>query len=142
MKLNVDIGILVLRIFIGSRLLYGVIDNILSWEKMMEFSGFLQNFDFPFPTVSAVVSVFFQFLAAISILLGFHLRVFALIMVINFIVALLFVHLPLKDSVEGMTPALAILFSCITFFFTGAQKYSLDFYFWGVKRRPEPKGAF
>ena len=136
MKLNVDIGILVLRVFIGSRLLYGVIDNILSWEKMMEFSGFLQNFDFPFPTVSAVVSVSFQFLASISILLGFHLRVFALIMILNFIVALLFVHLPIKDSVESMTPALAILFSCITLLFTGAQKFSLDYYFVGLGRKP------
>ena len=38
---NKQIGIFILRIFIGSRLLYGVIDNVLSWERMIEFSIFL-----------------------------------------------------------------------------------------------------
>ena len=127
-----------LRLFIGGRLLYGVIDNILNWEKMMEFSDFLQNLNFPLPTVSAVLSVSFQFLAAMSILLGYHIRLFALIMALNFVVALVFVHLPLEDSVEGMTPALAMLFSCLTFFFTGAQKYSIDHHFSEVKSEPEP----
>ena len=101
----------------------------------MEFSDFLENFNFPFPTVSAVISVYFQFLAAISILIGFHLRTFALVMIFNFLIALLFVHLPLKDSIEGMTPALAILFSCLTLLFTGAQKYSLDDHFSEVKSK-------
>ena len=126
---SVDTGILVLRLFIGSRLLYGVIDNIISWEKMVEFSVFLQNFNFPLPITSALVSVSFQFLAAISILLGLQIRFFAMVMVVNFLIAILFVHLPLEESVEGMTPALAMLFSCLTFFFTGARKFSLDSFF-------------
>ncbi|MBT8220441.1 MAG: hypothetical protein KJP00_11475, partial [Bacteroidia bacterium] len=35
---NRQIGILLLRIFVGFRILYGVIDNIFSWKKMIEFS--------------------------------------------------------------------------------------------------------
>lgn len=129
LQLNGDIGILILRIFIGTRLLYGVIDNILKWEKMIEFSVFLNNFQFPYPIWSAVLSVTFQFLAAVSILLGYKIRFFAFIMVINFIIALVFVHLPLNDTIEGMTPALTMLFASITFIFTGPGKYSLDYYF-------------
>lgn len=128
LPLNIDFGILILRMFIGFRLLYGVIDNLLSWHKMIEFSVFLESFNFPFPVVSAVASVYLQFFAAISLLVGFKMRVFAGILIINFVIALLFVHLRVKDSIEVMTPALAILFSSMTLIFTGAGKYSLDNY--------------
>lgn len=123
---NKPIGILLLRIFIGCRLIYGVIDNILSWERMLEFSNFLQNNGFPFPTISAVLSVYIQFLGAIFILLGFKIRIASFLLIINFLVALIFVHLKANDTVEGMTPALAMLFGCLTFLFTGAEKISLE----------------
>jgi hypothetical protein len=44
-------------------------------------------------------------------------------MIINFLVALVMVHL--HDSFEGMTPALAMLFSSILFLFYGAGKFAL-----------------
>ena len=128
LKTRTDWGILILRIFIATRIFYGVIDNVTSWEKMVEFSVFLEGFNFPFPLVSAVTSVYFQLIAAVAILLGLKIRIFSLIMVINFIVAVIFVHVPVNDSFEGMTPALAILFACLTFVFTGASKYSLDYF--------------
>ena len=131
---NRSLGILLLRIFVGLRLLYGVVDNIVSWAKMMEFSIFLGNFGFPFPTVSAVICVYSQFIAGIFILFGYKIRFFSSIMVFNFLVALFFVHIPIKDTVEAMTPALSILFICLTFIFTGAEKYSLD---WLISRRYE-----
>ena len=34
---NNDIGLLVLRLFIGFRIIIGSVDNILSWDRMMEF---------------------------------------------------------------------------------------------------------
>lgn len=122
------LGILLLRIFLGARLLYGVIDNVLSWERMVEFSLFLESHGFPFPLLSAVVSVYVQFFGALSLLLGFKVRLFSFLLILNFIVALLFVHVAINDSVEGMTPALAMLFGCLTLFFTGADKLSLDNY--------------
>lgn len=133
-----SLGILLLRIFIGLRLLYGVIDNIASWEKMLEFSFFLESFRFPLPVVSAILSVYAQFFAGIFILLGYKIRFFSLIMILNFLIALVFVHLPAKDSIEAMTPALALLFVCLSFLFTGAEDYSLERYF---QRRKELLGA-
>lgn len=119
-----DIGILCLRLFIGIRLVYGVIDNILSWEKMLEFADFLEKFQFPFTVVSAVVSVYAQFIAGIFILFGFNIRLASFVMIVNFLIALIMVHR--EDSFEGMTSALAILFSSILFLFQGAGKFSVD----------------
>lgn len=121
---NSHIGLLLLRIFIGLRLIYGVADNILSWSKMQEFSTFLSSFGFPLPILSAVVSVYVQFFSGIAILIGFQIRIAAALMVFNFVVALIMVHR--HDSVEGMTPALAMLFGSACLFFTGAGRYKIS----------------
>lgn len=122
------LGIFLLRIFVSLRLLYGVIDNIISWERMIEFSNFLQLYNFPFPIFNAVLSVYVQFIGAILILIGYRIRIASFILVINFIIALVFVHIIGNDSIEGMTGALAMLFGCLTFVFTGADKLSLETY--------------
>lgn len=118
------IGLLLLRLFIGFRLLYGVIDNVLSWERMAEFAGFLQSQGFPVPVLSAVISVYAQFVAGACLVIGFKVRIAAIMMVFNFLVAYFMVHF--QDSVEGMTPALAMLFGSACLFFTGAGKWSID----------------
>jgi len=121
-----DIGVFLLRIFVGLRLLWGVIDNIISWEKMMEFASFLEAHHFPLPTVSAIFSVTVQFICGLLVLIGFKIRIASIILALNFIIALLFVHIKSGDTVEGMTPALAMLFGSLTFIFTGAGKISID----------------
>jgi len=129
LKTNTSIGILILRIFIGFRLFYGVIDNVLSWDKMMEFSHFLESNNFPIPLISAIVSVYIQFIGSILILLGYKIKIVSLLLVINFTVAIIAVHIMSNDTIEGMTPAMAMFFGCLTFVFTGAEKISLDNYF-------------
>lgn len=123
-KNHKDIGILLLRIFIGGRLLYGVVDNIFNWSRMLEFKEFLQLFHFPMPLLSAIVSVYAQAIAGILILIGWKIRWAALVMIVNFIVALVMVHR--DQTIEQSTPALAMLFSNLLFLFTGAGKYSPD----------------
>lgn len=125
---NRQVGILLLRIFIGCRLFYGVIDNVLSWERMVEFSSFLAANNFPIPLISAVISVYVQLVGSILILVGFKLRVAAFLLSINFLVAIIFVHVQSSDTIEGMTPALAMLFGCMALLFTGADKISLEHY--------------
>ena len=121
---NKDAGILLFRLFIGARLLYGVLDNVFSWSRMQEFVEFLQLFHFPMPSVLAVVSVYAQAIAGIFILLGSKIRWASLLIILNFLVALLVVHR--RDSFEQITPALSMLFGSLLFLFTGAGKYSLD----------------
>ncbi len=122
------LGIFILRLFVGLRLIYGVVDNIYSWEHMTEFSNFLGSHHFPFPQVNAVLSVYAQFICGLCILLGYKTRLASFLMVINFLIAILFVHMAIGDSIEGMTPAFAMLFGCLTLLFTGAEKLSLDTY--------------
>ncbi len=119
---NKDVGLFLLRLFIGIRLLYGVVDNIVAWERMIEFRNFLGQQGFPLPLFSAVISVYAQFLSGLMFIIGFKIRLAAALMIINFLVALVMVHL--HDSFEGMTPALAMLFSSILFLFYGAGKFA------------------
>jgi len=125
MKMNTSLGLLLLRLFIGLRLIYGVIDNIISWARMKEFEAFLAQFNFPFPLLSANVSVYLQAVCGICILIGYQVRIASMLMVLNFGIALI-VHVKMGDTIEGMTPALAMLSGCLCLFFTGAGRYALD----------------
>ena len=87
-----DISVLLIRLAFGFRLIYGTADNLISMERMLEFRDFLQAHGFPFPLVSAVVSVILQFLAGVSWVIGYKVRWFSLLMVFNFLVALIAVH--------------------------------------------------
>lgn len=121
---NYHWGAFLLRLFIGARLIYGVSDNVLSWQHMLQFRDFLKAFHFPFPLISAVLSVYLQLLAGVMIIVGWRIRYAAIAMILNFMVALVMVHR--NDSIESMTPALAILFCCILFLFQGAGRISID----------------
>jgi len=123
-KKNKDVGILLFRLFIGMRLLYGVLDNIIDKDRMLEFSSFLKAHQFPNPLISAYVSVYAQALAGLMIILGLKIRWASILMIVNFLVALYMVHL--GQTVEEMTPALAMLFAAILFLFVGAGHYSID----------------
>ncbi|MCT1529869.1 DoxX family protein [Sphingobacterium daejeonense] len=123
---NIALGLLILRIFIGGRAIYGVIDNVINWEKMQEFAGFLGAHKFPYPIVSAILSVAVQLFCGFFLLVGWQTKWAAMIMFINFLIAIFMVHLPNGDSIEATTPALAMLFISATLFFTGSGKYSID----------------
>ena len=99
-----DIGVFALRCAFGIRLIYDTLDNLLSWEQMLEFSKFLESFNFPFPLVSAITSVVVQFLGGIMFILGYHIRLAAAIIMLNFTVALIFVHW--GDTYLNLAPAL------------------------------------
>ena len=115
---------MILRLFIGSRLLYGVLDNILHWENMLEFEAFLKSFQAPFPLLAAIVSVYAQALAGTLILVGFKIRWAALVMILNFMIAYIMVHW--GETYDQSTAPLAMLFSNVLFLFTGAGLYSVD----------------
>ncbi len=121
---NKDVGVFLLRLFIGFRLIYGVQEAAFSWDTMVMVGSFFEKFQFPFPLVCAAVSVYSQFVSGILLLLGWYTRYAAILMIINFTVAWIMVDR--FGTVEDMTPALAILFSSILFLFQGAGKISLD----------------
>lgn len=91
-----------IKVAIGFHLIYGTKDNVFSWDRMLEFSDFLTSFGFPIPIVSAVVSVYAQFLCGRLFIVGYKVRIVAAIMVANFIIALAMVHI--ADSYPQMFP--------------------------------------
>ncbi|HEU4469767.1 MAG TPA: DoxX family protein [Flavisolibacter sp.] len=124
MKCNTDIGLLLLRLFTGVRLVYGVQDNVLSRQHMYAFRDFLAANNFPFPLACAYLSVFAQLTAGLLLIVGWQVRLAAFIMCLNFLVAILMVHR--ADSFEGMTPAMALFFINLLFLFSGGGRYALD----------------
>ena len=119
-----EYGLFFVRVIIGFHLIYGVQDNIRSWEQMLEFRGFLEKLGMPFPLFAANLSVWAQFICGICFILGLAFRPAAAVMVINFIVALLLAHR--TGGYQPAALALIMLFCSIAFLIHGAGKPSVD----------------
>lgn len=117
----IDVSLLFLRIAFGIRLIWGTLDNILSYDRMIEFADFLGANGFPFPVISAIASVYLQFAAGLCWIVGFKIREASLLMVANFLIAILMVHI--GDSYINTAPAIHLL--TISFFLlcNGGGKY-------------------
>lgn len=117
-----DVSILLIRWVFGLRLIFGTYDNLISWKQMLEFRDFLSYNHIPIPLVSAIASVSFQFLAGVSWIVGYKVRLFSGIMIFNFIVALT-VHIMSRDAYLEMAPAIHLL--TISIFLTAARPNEL-----------------
>lgn len=113
-----------IRLIVGSFIIWGVQDNMLSREQMLEFRGFLAAHGVPAPLFAAYLSVYTQFVCGLSILAGAFVRLTAIPFIINFIAALLIAHR--NDTFRGMFPALMMLAAGFFFLFHGAGKVSVD----------------
>lgn len=82
-----DAALLLLRLYLGGFLIWGVWDNIVSPERMAEFAGFLGAIGSPVPDLAAPVSVWAQFLVGVLLIPGFLTRWAALLLGVNFLVA-------------------------------------------------------
>lgn len=119
-----DLAPVFIRLFAGTFLVYMSQDNVLSCARMQEFAGFLGGHGFPFPLASAVLSVAAQFLSGLLFLAGAFVRGAALVMIVNFLVAIGMVHLALPFR-EALDPA-AMLASALCLLFSGAGRLSVD----------------
>lgn len=118
-----DLGILAVRFAFGFRLMYGTLDNIISYDQMLEFRDFLEAHGFPLPLASAFVSVGLQFLAGLSFVTGAWIRLFSAFMILNFMIALVMVHM--GDSYLNAAPAIHLLVVSFFLFLNGAGKWSV-----------------
>jgi putative oxidoreductase len=117
-------GAVFIRLLVGFHLIYGVHDNVLHWDRMLEFENFLQANGFPLPLVSAVVSVYAQLVCGILFIAGAFVRTAAVIMIINFCIAIAMVHM--NDPYPQVFPALTMLSGSIFLLFHGAGKLAID----------------
>ena len=131
-KRHPEWGVFLFRLFLGAVLVYGTQDNVFSSVRMLEFRDFLAQNGFPYSLLCAYASAYAQLTAGILFLLGVFTRYAALVMIVNFIVALAMVHTELPFS-ANIAP-LAMLFGSVLFFFQGAGPYSIDA--WQQERVP------
>jgi putative oxidoreductase len=113
-----------IRLLLGWHLVYGVQDNVLSYARMLEFRDFLLQNGFPVPLLSAHVSVYVQLLCGVSYLAGLFTRVAAGLMIFNFVVALLMVHV--GGPYVAAFPALVMLGGAIFLLLNGPGRPSVD----------------
>lgn len=119
-------GPVLLRWFVGFVLVYGTQDNVLHEARMLEFRDFLAQHAFPAPLASAYLSAYAQFLSGALIIVGLLTRWAALVMIVNFGVALGMVHAGLPFS-ANIAP-LAMLFGALFLLINGAGRLSADAY--------------
>lgn len=113
-----------LRVLIGIFVIWGVQDNVLGWDKMLEFEQFLRKRGVPYSLFAAHLSVYAQLICGISILLGAFTRITSIIFIINFIFAIIIAHR--GDSFRGMFPPLMMIAAGLFFLFNGPGKPSID----------------
>jgi putative oxidoreductase len=119
-----DYSAIFIRLIVGSFIIWGVLDNIMSWEQMLEFRDFLAERGVPAPLFAAHLSVYTQLICGLSILLGAFVRLTSIPFIINFIAAFLIAHR--SDTFRGMFPVLMMLAAGFFFLFHGAGKLSVD----------------
>lgn len=123
-KENRAYGVLFLRLAIGVFLIYGVQDNILQWERMLEFKDFLEAHGAPFPLFSACLSVYVQFFCGAMLLLGAAVRLVGLLLILNFTAAIVLVHI--GQAFQQYYPAAQLIAVGFFFLFHGAGPVSID----------------
>lgn len=128
-------GILFLRFAIGVFLIYGVQDNIIHWDRMLEFRDFLQAHGMLVPLFAAHLSVYVQFLCGLMLLAGAKVRLAGLLMILNFTVAILLVHL--GQTFPEYYPAAQLIAVGFFFLFNGAGPVTLDA--WIARKRRDDK---
>ncbi|MGF7169203.1 putative membrane protein YphA (DoxX/SURF4 family) [Sphingobium xanthum] len=87
-----DAALLALRLLTGAFLVHGVWDNIVDPARMEEFVLFLRATGFVSPESMAPLSVYAQFLIGIALILGLATRWAGLLLIVNFVIAVVMVH--------------------------------------------------
>lgn len=119
-----DIALLAARLGTGLFLIHGVWDNISDAARMEEFRQFLTANHFVMPELMAPLSVYAQFLCGLTLLPGLFTRLTGLILIFNFVVALLMVHW--GQSFTLIWPAAILVAFAAVFATIGAGRLSID----------------
>lgn len=119
-----DFALLLMRIFVGLFLIWGVWDNVTDAARMREFVEFLRSHGFSSPRLMAPLSVYVQLLVGVAFVLGVFTRWAGILCAINFIVAIVMVdHL---GGMRGVFPSGCLVAIGLYLATYGAGRFSLD----------------
>jgi putative oxidoreductase len=130
-----DFALLLLRVFVGLFLIWGVWDNVTDPARMREFVEFLRKFHFPSPALLAPLSVYIQLLVGVGFVLGLFTRWAGLLCAINFIVAIVMVDR--FGGMRGVFPSGCLVLIGLYLATHGAGRFSLDS---ALKANETPRG--
>ncbi len=119
-----DETLLILRLFVGAFLIWGVADDIFGTSRMVEFESFLQQHGFLKSSFWALVSIWAQFVVGVAFVLGCFTRWAGVICAVNFAIVLL-----TMDSHMGIRASFpfAVLIAIGVYLAThGAGRISVD----------------
>jgi putative oxidoreductase len=119
-----DHALLALRLLTGGFLIYGVIDNVVSAERMREFATFLAASGFAAPDAMAPLSVYAQLAIGVLLVVGALTRWAGLLLAFNFVVGVVMVHW--QQSFHEWWPAIVLVFLGLYFATRGAGRFGLD----------------
>jgi putative oxidoreductase len=119
-----DFALLLMRLFVGLFLIFGVWDNIADGARMQEFAAFLGKHGFPSPKILAPVSVYLQFAIGLGFVLGMLTRWAGIACVIHFIIAIWMVDRFL--GMRGTFPSGCLVVIGLYLATFGAGRFSVD----------------
>ncbi|HEX7036604.1 MAG TPA: DoxX family protein [Pseudomonadales bacterium] len=119
-----DAALLLMRIVVGALLVWGVVDNVVSAERMREFENFLAGFGFPAPALMAPLSVWAQLAVGVGFVLGLLARWAGVICAVNFVVAIVMVDV--HGGIRGAFPSACLVVIGLYLATNGAGRFSLD----------------
>ena len=128
---NVDIGLLIFRLAISTLMLTHGIPKLIKFFGSEEI-GFADPLGFGEIT-TFTLAVFAEFVCSVLVILGLGTRLAVLPLIATMAVAALIVHVP--DGFGRQELPLLYLTGWVLLFFTGAGKYSLDWYFLSLKKK-------
>jgi hypothetical protein len=113
------VGLLVLRLFAGFRVLGGLADNMVWAEQILDCAHYLKLYGFCF--FQCCHQCAWQASGATLLLLGWQHCMGCLLLIVNFSVV---VWKYRRDRAEQATPAAAMLFSAVTLLLTGLGRWA------------------
>ena len=122
--MKIDIGLLVLRVSIGSIMLFAH-----GWPKLINFQSKAQIFPDPFSigsNLSLAMAVFSEVFCSVALILGLAVRVTAFPLLITMLTAAFIIH----GNDPWVKKEFALLYAIpfLTLIFTGGGKFSIDHY--------------
>lgn len=119
-----DFTLLLLRLFVGLFLVWGVWDNVSEPARMQEFAQFLGKHGFPSPRLMAPLSVYLQLAIGAGFVLGLFTRWAGILCAVHFAIAIAMVDH--HGGMRGVFPAGCLLFIGLFLATYGAGRFSID----------------
>ncbi|HEU5136866.1 MAG TPA: DoxX family protein [Steroidobacteraceae bacterium] len=119
-----DFSLLLMRLFVGLFLIWGVWDNITDGARMQEFAAFLDKYGFAAPRILAPVSVYLQLAIGLGFVFGVFTRWAGIFCVIHFIIAIAMVDH--QNGMRGIFPSGCLIVIGLYLATYGAGRFSVD----------------